>query len=328
VSAQRIWRAITAIAGAALLSAGMTAASSGAGADAQRQYVFYLIPGISGNAFYRTMQQGAQQTAKRLGIKLVYEGSPYSFSPSAQIPYLDAAIAQHPDAILIAPTDKRALNGPIRRALRARIPVITVDTFITAPLALTNISSNNAEGGRLAADVLARSVHFRGTLAGLSIQPGVSTTDGRRRGFARQLHRYRNIRYLGTWYDNDILTRATNIVAHLLANHPALNGVFAMNVVSGDGAISALQSSRTPGRVKLVEFDADPIQAQALRQGLVQALVAQDPWSMGRLAVQIAHRYVTGHRHGIKRHYSTSEVVLTRANVDQPAFKHYLYSGG
>ena len=43
---------------------------------------------------------------------------------------LDAVIGRHPDAILIAPTDKTQLVAPLKKAADAGIPVITVDTFI------------------------------------------------------------------------------------------------------------------------------------------------------------------------------------------------------
>ena len=47
------------------------------------------IFGIVEQLFGRTLRNGSE------GTKLVYQGSPYAFSPDAQIPYLDAAIAQH-----------------------------------------------------------------------------------------------------------------------------------------------------------------------------------------------------------------------------------------
>lgn len=311
-----------------LSGAGAAAARSQADAVAQRQPVVYLIPGLSDDSFYQTMELGARRAARQLGIRLIYRGSPYAFSPSAQIPYLDAAIAQHPDAILIAPTDRRALNGPISHAVHAGIPVITVDTSITAPLAVTTISSNNRASGALAATALARAVHARGTVAVLSTQPGISTTDQRQHGFARQLRRYRHISYLGVRYDQDNVTVATEVTAGLLAQHPHLAGIVALNVVSGDGALAALQSSRHPSRVQLVEFDADPLQVQALRQGVVGALIAQDPYTMGSMGVHLARRWITGQRHGIRKHYRTQTVVLTRSNLGEPGLKRFLYSGG
>ncbi len=314
---------------AALLLVGSVAATHRPSSHAQtRQYVFYLIPGLSNDAFFVTMQQGAQAAARRLGITLIYRGSPYAFSPAAQIPYLDAAIAQRPDAILIAPTDTTALIRPIRRAVRAGIPVITVDTFITAPLAVTNVRSRNTLGGRLAADALARAIHFRGAVAGIGARPGISTTDSREQGFTRRLRRYNTIQFLGMRYDNNIMPRTERITSRLLAHYPTLDGIFAMNSLSGYGVLSALQKTHRMGQVKLVEFDAEPIQVQALRQRLVQALIAQDPRAIGNRAVRLAYQWVTGHRRGIKKVYYTSEATLTRENVDNPKFKRFLYLGG
>lgn len=322
-----IWLAATAVIAAITLAACTGSAHPTPSHAAKKRPVFYLIPGLSSDAFYITMRQGAQSAAAQLGIKLIYQGSPYAFNPAAQIPYLDAAIAQHPDAILIAPTDKHALIAPIRRAVRSGIPVIAVDTFITAPLAVTNVRSRNARGGALAAEALARAVHFRGTVAALSVRRGISTTDRRQQGFVRQLRQYKQIRYLGTQYDGDVMASARRITAGILAKHPGLAGIFAMNGLSGDGVISALQATRRSHRVALVEFDADPIQVQALRQGAVQALIAQDPWEIGNRAVQLAHQWVSGRRSGIKKLYRTGEVILTRRTIDDPSLRHFLYSG-
>jgi ribose transport system substrate-binding protein len=291
-----------------------------------RQLTFYLIPGISTDAFYTTMHNGAQAEATKLGVKLIFQGSPTAFSPNTQIPFLNGAIARHPDAILIAPTDKTALIAPIRNAIRAGIPVLTVDTFITANIAVTNISSDNVAGGVSAARALAQAVHYRGQVAGVSVNPGISTTDQRKQGFEQQIKTYKNITYLGTQFDNDDQTKAANITSALIAAHPKLNGIFAMNVVSGDGVTSATRNAGKAGRIKLVEFDAEPIQVAALKAGTIDALVAQDPYTIGTMGVSLAYQYVTGHRAGIKKHYGTGSAIITRANVNSPAIKRFIYS--
>ena len=114
-----------------------------------------------------------------------FTGSPEAFSPPTQIPFLNGAIARKPDAILIAPTDKTALIAPIQRAINAGIPVATVDTFITKPIAFTNISTDNLAGGRAAADALVKAIGGSGDVAAISVNPGISTTDQRRRASSR-----------------------------------------------------------------------------------------------------------------------------------------------
>ncbi|HZR91220.1 MAG TPA: ABC transporter substrate-binding protein [Gaiellaceae bacterium] len=303
-----------------------TLASTRASKTHKKTYTFYLVAGIASDPFYLTMKKGAQAEAKKLGVKLVFTGSPKAFSPPTQIPYLNAAIARHPDAILIAPTDKTALIAPIRNAIKAGIPVETVDTFITAPIAFTNVSTDNPAGGRAAADALARAIGKKGTVAGISVTPGISTTDQRKEGFEQEIKKYPNIKYVGTQFDNDDETKAAQETAALLTRYPDLNGIFAMNVVSGDGVTAAVKNAGKSGKVKLVEFDAGPEQVAALRAGTVDALVAQYPYGIGQLGVQLAYKYVTGHRSGIKKHYGTGSAIVTRANVNSPAVKKYLYT--
>src|SRR6266576_2749048 len=273
-------------------------ASQKAPQSQKKTYTFYLVAGIASDAFYLTMKKGAQAQAKKLGnVKVVFTGSPAAFSPNTQIPFLNGAIARKPDAILIAPTDKTARIGPIQRAIKAGIPVATVDTFITKPIAFTNVSTNNPAGGRAAAVALAKAIGQSGDVAAISVNPGISTTDQRRDGFAAQLKKY-----------------------------PNLKGMFAMNVVSGNGVTQAVTAAGKAGKVKLVEFDAGPPQVQALKAGTIDALIAQYPYGIGQQAVALAYKYVTGHKAGIKKHYGTGSAIVTRANVNSPKIKKYLYS--
>jgi len=204
--------------------------------------------------------------------------------------------------------------------------VATVDTFITKPIAFTNISTDNPAGGRAAADALAKAIGKSGDVAAISVNPGISTTDQRRDGFAAQLKKYANINYLGVQYCNDDQTKASNQTSALLAGNPNLKGMFAMNVVSGNGVTQAVKAAGKSGKVKLVEFDAGPPQVQALKAGTIDALIAQYPYGIGQQAVALAYKYVTGHKAGIKKHYGTGSAIVTRANVNSPAIKKYLYT--
>jgi ribose transport system substrate-binding protein len=326
---RRFWSALAAVLIVSLLLSGAALARHPATHPQthahKKQLTFYLIPGISTDAFYITMHLGAQAEANKLGVKLIFQGAPNAFSPQTQIPILNAAIARHPDAILIAPTDKTALIPPIRRAVRAGIPVETVDTFITAPLAFTNVSSDNIRGGKLAAVALARAIGFKGGVAIINVQPGISTTDQRQQGFIQQIKHYPHITYLGVQYDNDNQTKAAEETSALMTAHPNLRGIFAANVVSGDGVTTAVREAGKSGKIKLVEFDAEPLQVQALRQGTIDALIAQDPYTIGHLGVKLAYLWVTGHRTGIKKHYGTGEAIITRANVNNPKIRRFLY---
>src|SRR5512134_2378588 len=74
----------------------------------KKNYKMTLIAGVKGDEFYITMNCGAQEKAKELGVTLEFQG-PDQFDAAQQTPIVDAVAAKSPDAILIAPTDTKAL---------------------------------------------------------------------------------------------------------------------------------------------------------------------------------------------------------------------------
>ncbi len=293
---------------------------------AAKNYKIVLIAGIASDAFYITMSHGAQAEAKTDGASLQYSGSPAAFSPGTQLPYLNAAIARKPDLILIAPTDKVALQAPIQRAVSAGIPVLLVDTTLNDPsIAITTISSDNIAGGKDVADGLAKAIGNKGKVAVVNTSPGVSTTDQRVQGFDQELGKYPHVSNLGVTFTGDDPTRANSVVKSLVAAHPDLAGVFATNVLTGEGVTSAARESGLSGKLKLVEFDAEPTQIQAVKSGTIAALVAQNPYGIGQLAVRYGIQYLNGNHH-LAKHYGTGEVIITKANVNSPSVANYIYS--
>jgi ribose transport system substrate-binding protein len=312
------------ISGAVATTGGI--ASPNAPAKKNAEISITLVAGITTDAFYLTMKKGAQAEAKKLGVAFTFTGSPSAFSPPTQIPFLNATIAKKPSAILIAPTDVNALAAPIKRAIDAGIPVATVDTHLNKPLAFTNVSTDNPGGGRLAAKALIKAIGGSGEVAIMSTTPGVSTVDERVAGFKAEIKKHPNVKYLGIQYCNDDTPTAARLTTGLLARHPKLKGIFAVNVKSGDGVTSAVTQAGKAGQVKLVEFDAGPPQVAALRKGTIDALIAQYPYGIGQLGVQLAVRYVKGDRSGIKKHYGTPSAVVTRANLNDPQIKKFIYT--
>jgi ribose transport system substrate-binding protein len=323
----RLKRPITVLALASLLASTAAVTQLSAGRAHAKTLTFYLIPGISTDAFYITMHVGAKAAAAKHGINLRFQGDPSAFSAPTQVPILNAAIASKPDAILIAPTDKAALVAPIQRAVKAGIAVILVDTTINTPnIAVTSISSDNLAGGVKAAKALTQLVGGKGQVALINVNPGISTTDQRQQGFQQQIRTYPNIKYVGVQFDNDNSTIAANKMSALITRYPQLAGVFAANTNSALGTENAVKSAGKVGKIKLVEFDAEPLSVQHLRAGIVSALIAQDPYTIGSMGVNLAYQYVTGHKSGIKKHYGTGEQIITKANVNNPAIKRFLYT--
>lgn len=295
-------------------------------AHAAKHYKIILIAGISSDPFYITMNHGAQAEAAKEGASVQYSGSAAAFSPGTQLPFLNAAIAAKPDLILIAPTDVVALQAPIKAAVAAHIPVVLVDTTLKDPsIAATAVSSDNIAGGMKVCDALNQVLGGKGKVAIINTQPGVSTVDQRVEGFNTEIKKYPGLKYAGMIYATDSPTKAAGFAKAFFTAHPDLAGVFATNTNTGQGVYAAAQEAGLAGKLKLVEFDATPVEVQGLKKGVISALVSQDPYTIGALGVKYGIEYLNGNHH-LARHYGTGEAIITKANVNSPSIKRYLYT--
>src|ERR1039457_5914065 len=147
---------VAAIVLAATAVAGCGSSSGGSGARSQKTIA--VIVGTKSDNFYVTMECGAAAEAKKLGFKLTVTG-PATFSVPQQKPLIDAAEVNNPDALLVAPTDSAALNPDLLKVQMGGTKVIFVDTSSAdTAIGLSRISSNNAQGGKVAADALGKLV--------------------------------------------------------------------------------------------------------------------------------------------------------------------------
>lgn len=310
--------AAAAVAAAAGASSASTSHGRAQAASANKNLV--LIQGTSADNFYVTMGCGAKAEAKKLGYKIKVEG-PTSFAAPQQIPMVNAVTATKPAAVLIAPTDEHALIKPMQAMKASGIKVIQVDTHVADnKIASASISSNNIRGGELAAQALAKLVHYKGSVVVMNEQPGVSTTEARIQGFMRGIKKYKNITVLKTQFTGDSPAPAAQTITALYAAHPDLSGVFATNVLVAEGTDTGLKSTGASGKVKIVGYDADPEQISDLKKGIVQALVAQQPFAEGVDGVQQAVNAITGKP---TKNILTNLAVLTLSNLS--AKKRFIY---
>ena len=317
-----------------ILLTALTTLAFAQGDGADRDYTITLIPGLTTDAFYITMNVGAQAAAEALGITVNFQGAE-EFNPTLQVPVLDAVIARQPDAILIAPTDTTQLIAPLQSAVDAGIPVITVDTFIgdgqyqdgagDGDFPLSYIASDNVAGGRIAARAMAEAIGGEGAVYVSNVRPGISTTDQREEGFKQELaDNFPNITVLETQYnDNDSSTAASQFQA-VLAREPNLKGVFGANLFSAIGAANGVEAAGESDNVTVIAFDAPQSIVDSIGTGLVDMAIAQHPAEIGYYGVMTAYAQLTGQ--SVPPLIGTGFTVITADNVDDPDIAKFIYS--
>ena len=201
-----------------------------------------LIAGVKGDEFYITMNCGAQAEAKKQGVDLDFQG-PDQFDATLQTPIVNGVVAKKPDAILIAPTDAKAMYVPIKQAADAGIKIVLVDTTLEqADLAVSQIASDNVGGGKAAAKALAEAIGGSGAVFVNNTKPGISTTDQRAEGFEAEAKNL-GLDYTGMEYNQDQPDKAAAITKAQLAKNPDLKGIFATNLFGAEGSATGLREA-------------------------------------------------------------------------------------
>jgi ribose transport system substrate-binding protein len=281
---------------------------------ASKNYNIQFIQGVTGDQFYITMQCGVQAEAAKLGVTVKTQG-PQKFDPTLQKPILDSVVAAKPDAILIAPTDVKAMQTPLKVAADKGIKVILVDTTTEDPSYATSaIASDNIGGGKAAFDAIKQLNPNGGKVMVMSVNPGISTTDQRAQGFEEAVKADSKFTYLPIQYSRDDPATAANLMGSALQKDPDIVGVFAANLFAAEGVATAIRQAGKTSTVKIVGFDAGPNQVKALREGTVQALVAQEPGIIGQYGVDAAVAALD--KQSVTPKVQTGFTIITKDNID------------
>jgi ribose transport system substrate-binding protein len=282
---------------------------------ASKKYKLSFIQGVAGDNFYITMQCGIEAEAAKLGVTVNTQG-PAKFDATLQKPIVDSVRQSKPDALLIAPTDTKAMKAPLDAAAAAGIKLVFVDTTLADPSkAVSQIASDNFGGGAAAFTAIKQLAPSGGKVLVLSVKPGISTTDARVNGFEKAVKADKSYNYLGVQYDQDDPTVAAQVTTAALQKDPDIVGIFATNLFSAEGAATGIKQAGKTNKVKIVGFDAGPAQVKDLKAGTVQALVAQQPYKIGVDGVDQAVAALDG-KPAVTAKIQTGFTVLTKSTID------------
>jgi ribose transport system substrate-binding protein len=206
------------------------------------------------------------------------------------------------------------MQTPLKVAAAAGIKVILVDTTTQDPSYATSaIASDNIGGGKAAFDAIKQLNPNGGKVMVMSTDPGVSTVDQRIKGFQDAAKADPKFTYLNVQYSHNDPATAANLMGSALQKDPNIVGVFAANLFAAEGTATAVRQAGKTGTVKIVSFDAGPNQVKSLREGTIQALVAQQPGIIGQYGVDEAVAALDGGQ--VTPKVQTGFTIITKDNL-------------
>ncbi|MGH9673686.1 MAG: substrate-binding domain-containing protein, partial [Bryobacteraceae bacterium] len=226
----------------------------------ERKKVVAVIPKGTSHLFWLTVRAGAVAAGRQFGLEIQWNGPPTETEYSRQIQIVDSMIARRVDGIVLAPAERKALVGPVDRAMTAGIPTVIFDSGLDSENYTGYVATNNYEAGRMGARALAQMLGGHGKVAVVLHAPGSQSTMERERGFDDvMLKEFPGIQVVARQYGMADKAKAMAAAENILTAHPDLNGMFASTEPSSTGAVLALKGRGLAGKIKFVAFDSTDV---------------------------------------------------------------------
>jgi ribose transport system substrate-binding protein len=277
--------------------------------------------------FWQIVLAGARKAGRELNVNVPELGAQSESDINGQISILENAVSGKPAAIVIAPTQFKALGQPIDEAAKKAI-IIGIDSAADSNGFASFLTTDNVQAGRVAADALAAAVAAKygkpeGDVALITSIPGAGSLDQRAKGFKEQLAaKYPGLKLIADKIADGQPTTGLNIMTDLITANPNLRGVFTSNLTMTQGAGQALAENKLGDKIMLIGFDSDDKTVKLLADGNIQALVVQDPFSMGYEGIKTALAASKGEK--VPEKVDTGANVITKENMNTERSKELL----
>jgi ribose transport system substrate-binding protein len=255
-----------------------------------KQDVYYMIAANVQLPYWQTAANGFKKAAAQYKVTANVAG-PNSYDPLGELDALQQAIRAHPAGILISVADVAVLQREIDTAIQSGIPVITMDSDAPVTRRLYFIGTNNVDAGRLGGSRLIEKL-TKGNVAILTI-PGQPNLEDRLRGLKEVLNSQPGLKITDIEDVKGDAATAFDKAQQLVAQTGAkkIDAFVCLEAVSGKPVADALKRANAKDR-EVIAWDADPGTLDVIKDGTVDATIAQKPYTMGYFGLRMLYNVV------------------------------------
>jgi len=292
-------------------------------AAAAGTYIPVISKGFQ-HQFWQAVKQGAENAAKDLNVQITFEGPESESQVDKQVEMVEAALAKNPKCLALAALDSKALVPQLEKAKAANIPVVGFDSGVDSDIPVATASTDNIAAAGYAADKMAELIGGAGKVAVIVHDQTSGTGIGRRDGFVNRIkEKYPNIEIVDIQYGGGDHAKSTDLAKAIIQANPDLKGFFGANEGSAVGVVNAVKELNMAGKLVVIGYDAGKIQKDAVRSGLMNGAITQDPVGIGYKAVEACVKAIKGEK--VEKNIDTGFKWWDKTNVDSEEMKMLLY---
>jgi len=293
-----------------------TNASSGCPASRSNLKFYVITHGQASDPFWSVAKKGVDQAAHDMCVTATYE-APSTFDMVAMSHLIDAAVATHPDGLVVTIPDANALGPSIKAAVADGIPVISINSGSEVAKSLgvlVHIGQTEEQAGIGGGEKLG-SAGIKHALC-INQEVGNAALELRCKGFGEGLAKTGGtMKEIGVTLSNPTQTQQT--IEAALQHDPSVDGILTLGPTGASPAIKALQDLNKLGQIKLATFDLSSDVLNAIKNGQMLFAIDQQQYEQGYLPIVLLTLYKTNLNTIANDVLQTGPGFVTQANVKQ-----------
>lgn len=308
----------TLIAGAAALALSLTSA-----AKAQEGEYGVLMKTLS-NPFWGAMGMGVEDGAKAAGVGYFVQAAESDQAAEPQLNLCNTMLERKPVAMITAAINSTNLLPCLKAAQDAGIKVVDLDGNLD-PAVLDaegvkitfRIGSDNVAAGGQGAEYLVSKLgaDAKGPVLVIEGLSGNITGQKRASGFADKLKELApGLEIVASLPGDWDRGKAATITNDILTRNPDLVGIFAANDGMALGAVEAVYAAGKGDQVTIIGVDGNVDAVKSIKDGRLNASVAQLPYLVGKQAVENVKKSLAGE--SVEADIAVPTLVLTKEVLD------------
>ncbi|KGM97688.1 sugar ABC transporter substrate-binding protein [Clostridium novyi A str. 4552] len=267
--------------------------------------------------YWKTVQAGANDAAKELGVKVQVLGPNAETDVVGQTSLIEDQIVKGVDALVVAPLQPNAAITTFDKAEKEKIPVVLIDTDANWDKKKSFVGTGNIAAGKLGGEYIAKKLKKGDEAIIIRGVPGDRTQDERTQGAQKALEAA-GIKVVEIQPANSEREKAISVMENLLQTHPNIKGVFCTNDEMALGAVKALQQA---GKKNIISIgvDGSPDALKSIKEGGLTGTVAQNSYDIGKKGVETAVKVLRGEK--VETRIDTGTTLVDKQNVNEQEAK-------
>ena len=254
------------------------------------------IPKQLGNPYEEFEHSGVDEALEELGGSNRISG-PTDAGASTQIPIINAAVQQQPDAIIIAGNDPDAVAPALKQAAQSDIKIVGMDSDVAPDARSVFVNQVTTQlVGENQVESIGKQIGYKGDIAILSATANATNQNAWIKVMKETLKKpkYKDMKLVKVAYGDDDDQKSFQETQGLIQAYPNLKGIISPTTVGVAAAARYLSSSPQKGKIKLTGLGFPNQMRKFVKDGTVDEFQLWVPKDVGYLAGQAAAALVAG----------------------------------